>query len=184
MKNELEAVDANKVHNIKSAEELLSYLRKGNSQKIEIGIDGWKVPCRLLSAKEMINISIIASESAKRNNPTGKKAEQFEAIEAMIKVIDRATTIEGAPYFAAGFLESLPEPVLSNLYDQYMTINNAINPDIQVMSVEIIQKIIEEVKKKQKTPKDYFTWELAEIGKFFLAEIVPNLPTDKEPGSI
>lgn len=176
---DIDTVDAQRVNNIQTAEELLSFLRKGNSQKFEIGYDGWKVPCRLLSATEMLNISIRAGQSAKSKNPTGVKQENFNAIESMILVLDKATTINGAPSFAMGFLESLPEVILLDLYDQYLLINNTINPSINHMKPDEIQKIVEDVKKKMSKASDYYSYQLAQIGRFFLDEIVPNIPTDK-----
>jgi hypothetical protein len=170
------------VNSIETAGELLSYLRKGNSQKFEIGFADWKAPCRLLSASEMLTLTIRAQAIAKGKNPTGVRQESFNAIEAMILILDKATTISGAPFFAMGFLESLPETLLSDLYDQFLTINNTINPNINSLKPHEIQAIVETVKKKNATTKDYFTWQLAEVGRFFLEEIVPILPTDKEPG--
>jgi hypothetical protein len=175
-----EVVDIKK---IQTAEELLSFLRKGNAQKFEIGYEGWMVPCRLLSAGEMLKISIRSSQAAKLKTPNGANAEQFIAIETMVLVLDKATTIEGAPNFAMGFLEGLPETILSDLYDQFLTINNAINPSIQHMKPEDIKKLVEDVKKNKTTTKNYYTYQLAEVGKFFLTEILPVLLTDNDVGT-
>lgn len=168
---------------ITTAEDLLASLRKGNNQKLEIGLGELKVPCRLLSASEEAKIVVKAKQSAIHQNPSGKKQEVFESYETMKAMLEAATTVNGAPGFAMGFVDALTSSELAELYDQYVTINKMINPNIQLMKREEIQAIMDDVKKKKTVTNDYFSWQLAAVGKFFLEEIVANLPTDSEPGS-
>lgn len=170
------------VEKITTAEDLLAALRKGNAQNLEIGFGDLKVPCRLLSASEEAMIVVKAKQSAIKKNPSNQKQEVFESYEAMKMILEASTTINGAPALPMGFVEALTQNELTELYDQYMTINKTINPNIQLMSRDEIQKVIDDVKKKKTGTRDYFTWQLAEIGKFFLAEIVANLPMANEPG--
>jgi hypothetical protein len=97
-------------------------------------------------------------------------------------MLNAATTIDGAPSLALGFLDALTQNELTELFDQYISINKMINPNIQLMTREEIQMVIENVKKKSAVTSDFYTWQLVAVGKFFLEAIVANLPMDNEPG--
>lgn len=168
---------------IQTAEDLLSLLRKGNSQKLEIGLGDLKVPCRLLSATEEATIIVKASQEAMKKNPSGMKQEVFEAHETMRAILQAATTIDTVPGLPARFLPMLTGTELVSLYDEYVTLNHTINPNVQEMSVDEINEMVDSIKKKTKAAKDFYTWQLAAAGRYFLAVIV-NQPTGSGAGSL
>jgi hypothetical protein len=59
---------------------------------------------------------------------------------------------------------------LDALYDQYITLQRTIV--FEKMTTEKIAELILAVKKKEKAPSDFFTWELAAIGRSFLEEVL------------
>lgn len=167
---------------IKTVDQLLEALRKGSNQKLEIGLGELKVNCRLISAKEEVNIMVKAKQKALKENPTGLKQEVFEAQQVMRSMISAATTISGAPQLPDAFLDALSSEELSELYDQYISINHTVNPNLQGMSHEEIMGVVQDVKKKSRTSKDLYSYQLQAIGKYFLDVILANLPTVNERG--
>ena len=171
-----------KITDFESAEDLLAAMRKGNTQKLEIGFGERMLPVRLISAKEELNLMITAASSSVKMNPSGLKQNIAEAHELMKLTLIAATTLNSVPGAAPRFFELLTPEELSDLYDQYKTLNHTINPNIELMKTEQIAEMIANVKKKQRAAKDYYTWQLAAIGKYFLDVIIPNLPTDNGAG--
>ena len=169
---------------IVTAEDLLASLRKGNGQKLELGIGSIKVPCRLLNANEEATIVVKAKQKAMKENPTGLKQEVFESNETMRAILSAATTINGAPSLPLGFVESLTADELSMLFDDYMAIKKTINPNMRELTPEQVKDIVERIKKKDATSKDFFIYQQAEIGRYFMDVIIPSLPTDNGPGSL
>jgi hypothetical protein len=176
--------DAFELAKMKQAEDLLQALRKGNSQKLEIGIADCKFPVRLINAKEKALIILQAKQAAGKQNPTGLEQRYFDAIETQKRVLTAATTINGAPALPLGFLDMLTERELEELYDQYETISRMVNPNLQELSAEQILQIVDGIKKKSLNTKGLYTWQLAEVGRYFLDVIIPSLPTDKDSGSV
>lgn len=166
-----------------SAEDLLRAMRKGNSQRLEIGMGEFKFPVRLLSAHEEATIAVKAAQSSQRANPTGLKREIFEAQATMIALLVAATLIDNAPSVPPRFFELLTSEELGTLYDEYTTLNKTVNPNVQDMKAEEIAVIVDDIKKKKRVAKDFYTYQLAAVGKYFLQVIIPNLPTDSAPGS-
>ena len=172
------------LNNVVTTDQLLGKIRKGNDQKLEIGLGDLKVPCRLLSAVEEATLTVKAKQSALKLNPTGLKQEVFEAFEVMKAILGAATIINGAPQVPLGFYDKLTEPELSTLYDQYVSLNHTINPNLQELTSEQINSIVEEVKKKNLNSKGLYSYQLAGIGKYFLDVIIPSLQMVKEHGSL
>jgi hypothetical protein len=179
----MSVVDKKAINEIDSAEKLLAYLRRGQNQKLEIGFEDWKIPCRIISAGEMLKLQVRGEMRARELNPTGEKMEAYIAFETMKLVLDSATTIDKKSFFSRSFLDGLPNNIIESLYDQYITIINVINPNIQSMSNGDIMKIVDDIKKNKTVTKNYFTYQLAEVGKFFLEEILPLIPMGKDVGS-
>ena len=172
-----EAVDVNK---ITTSEDLLKKLRAGNNQKLEIGLGQLKVPVRLLNAVEEATLQAQAEQKTKRENPQELEYKVFKAQNVMKGILQAATTINGAPGLPIGFLDALTHVELSELFDQYNTLNHTINPSIESMKQEDIVALVEAVKKKQRTSSDLYTWQLAATGRFFLDSVLPMLQTDKD----
>jgi hypothetical protein len=166
-----------------TAEDLLRAMRKGNTQKLEIGMGAFTFPVRLLSAHEEATIAVKAAQACQRANPTGLKREIFEAQATMIAILTGATLIDNSPSIPPRFFELLTSEELGSLYDAYTTLNKTVNPNVQDMKAEEIAVIVDDIKKKRKVAKDFYTYQLAAVGKYFLQEIIPNLPTDNAPGS-
>ncbi len=165
---------------METAEDLLAALRKGNAQKLEIGLGELKVPCRLISAGEEAKIIVRASSQAKKTNPGGERQDVFEAQETMREMLKAATTIDSVPGLPERFFGMLTSQELVALYDEYVTINSMINPAFADLTKEQIAEIVSDVKKKKKGSKDFYTYQLAGLGKFFLEVVVPNLRMDNE----
>lgn len=173
-----EAVDINK---IVTAEDLLSKLRNGNSQKLEIGLGGLKFPVRLLDATEEATLQAQGATEAVLKTPNGAKVEIFEAQITMKKILIAASTINGQG-LPPRFFELIGTKELVALYDQYISLNHTINPSIQSLTQEQLLALVESVKKKEKAPSDLYTWEQAEIGRFFLEKVLPMLQTVNASG--
>lgn len=169
--------DAFSSRSIVTAEDLLKQLREGNTQKLEIGLGALKLPVRLINAKEEATIMAQAQIKAQKDTPLGVKKEIFEAQQTMKDILYQATRTETSPGIPLSFLEQLSNEELSNLFDQYVSINHTINPNIQSMTEDQMMEIVDGIKKKSLDVKSLYIWQLAEIGRLFLEKIVPKLPT-------
>ena len=138
---------------------------------------------RLLSAHEEAIIAVKAAAAATKANPSGHKREMFEAQATMKAILFAACTIDGTPTIALHFFDALTAAELGNLFDQYTTLNNSINPNFEDMKPVEIEAIIDDIKKKKRAAKDFYTYQLAGIGKWFLQALPVTSPTDSEPGS-
>lgn len=168
---------------INTVEDLLAAMRRGNSQALEIMAGDTPLPVRLLSAHEEATIAVKSYLAALKANPSSHKQELFEAQSTMKQILFAALTIDDVPMVAFHIIDKMPSPVLGNLYNQYVTLNNSLNPSFEDMKPEEIAAIIDNVKKKKAVASDFYTYQLAGIGKYFLQAVIPNLQTDNEPGS-
>lgn len=178
--SQAEALDLNK---ITTTEDLLAKLRAGNNQKLEIGLGELKVPCRLLSAAEEATLIVKSAQAAAAQNPTGIQKEVFEAQITMKQMLLAATTVQGVPGLTKDLLDMISHTELNDLFNQYNTLNHTINPNLQTLTQAEILAIVEDVKKKTKTSRDFYTYQLAEIGRFFLDMVIPTLLTANEHGT-
>jgi len=167
---------------IVTAEDLLAKLRKGNEQKLEIGLGDLKIPVRLINAKEESTIIAKAEIKALKDTPQGNKKDIFEAQQIMKDLLYSASQVHGSPGLPMRFLEALSHKELTTLFDQYVSLNNTINPNIQDLSESEIAEIVDGLKKKQKTVNDLYSWQLAALGRFFATKVLPLLQTANEPG--
>ena len=69
---------------------------------------------------------------------------------------------------------------LVEFYDTYMNEVKFANPNFEALNAEQIAQMIDDVKKKKTKAKDYYTWQLAEIGRYCLNHL---FQTVKKHGS-
>ncbi len=146
-------------------------MRRGQKQDLKLKCGGLDIPCRILSYSEEAAAIANGKTTAKHAKPDGAHDPVFESSEIMKAVLLKATNVKDVQYVATIFLNALSSTELDALYDQYVTLAKTVNPEIESMSVDKIGEMIKAVKKKEKAPKDFFTWELAAIGRYFLEEI-------------
>jgi hypothetical protein len=154
-----------------STDELLAAMRCGNDQELWLKVGDKEVPCRLLSHTEETAAISRGKTRARQKDPSGKLDPVEESAEVMKAVLIAATNIKSVQYLGNEFLNKLPSAALDGLYDQWVTLTREVNPQFEKISVERIAEMITAVKKKEKGPRDFFTWELAVIGRSFLEEI-------------
>ena len=94
--------------------------------------------------------------------------------------MEAACNVDGVPHLPRPFLDKLTLTELEGFYDQYVTVIRQANPKFESLTSDEIVQMIVAVKKNEKTSTDFFTWQLAAIGKFYLENI---LPKDNEAGS-
>lgn len=152
-----------------SPEALLARLRQGYKQNLMFKIGGLDVPCRILPAKEQIE----AISNAKLNLkiPEGHDRKLIEAIAVQKAVLKVGCTVNGIPYLPDRLLDQLSSDELGKIYDLYQEEVKYADPRFEALSAEQISKMIDSVKKKKAHSSDFFTWQLAAIGKFCLEEI-------------
>lgn len=167
-----------------TAEGLLAAMRKGENQSkpLEIGLGQFKVPCRLISAKEELRIVINATQRAKKENITGEKLDASISYAVMYDMISAACTV-GNSFLPLGFLDGCSGKELSALYDQYTDLNYIVNPNLQELSTEEILELLEAIKKKTVLTKNLFSYQLRAVGKYFLDVILPSLLMVKDSGT-
>jgi hypothetical protein len=165
-----------------TAQELLAALRSGNNQKLELTVGLAVIPCRLVNAIEEAGIIVRAKPKADKINPDGIKRELIESVCIQKDILAAATTINGMPGLPLGFLDLLTNPELEAIYDQYISLCHTINPNIQSLSQDEILQVVDGIKKKSLSTKNLFSYQLAEVGKFFLDVVLPNSLTVNERG--
>lgn len=162
-----------------TTEDRLKKMRAGRDENLCLKYNDLEIPCRLLNAGEKAKLIYKAKQKVKLPGSEGDKVFS-ESYEVMVAILVEACTIGGIPYANEDFTRSLTEPELVYLFDQYETILNTINPQFERLTDAQKIEIIENVKKKNATSSDYYTWQLAEIGRYFLDRVLPMV---KEPGS-
>lgn len=171
-------MDAEKLKII-SNEERLKLMRAGKDQNLCLKYNDLEIPCRLLNAGESAKIIFKAKQKVKL--PGNESDKVFsESHEVMVHLLVEACTVDNVPYANEEFIRQLTEPELIYLFDQYETMLNTINPTFERLTDEQKVEIINSVKKKKASSSEYFTWQLAEIGRYFLDQLLPMV---KEPGS-
>lgn len=150
----------------------LAAMRRGQNKDLTLKCGGLDIPCRILSNSEESIATANARAVARRANADGTHDPAAEAAEIMKAVLLKATNVHSIQYVATIFLNALSSAELGAFYDQYVTLMNTVNPEFENVSVDRIGAMIAAVKKKEKVPKDFFTWELAAIGRFFLDEVL------------
>ena len=161
-------------------EDRIRKMREGYKQDLQLVIGGIEIPCRLMSASEEITIIAKAKTNIKLPPKYTGSTDSFTGIEIQKAILEAACTVDLVPYAPREFLDKLLLVEIESLYDQYVSTIRQVNPRFESMSVAEVTEMIVEVKKKEKVPSDFFTWQLAEIGKFFLDNV---LQKDSEAGS-
>ncbi|MGZ3686702.1 MAG: hypothetical protein ACXWPM_00045 [Bdellovibrionota bacterium] len=154
-----------------STDELLAAMRLGKDQELWLKIGDKEIPCRILSHSDESSAMARGKKRALEKEPSGKVDLGEQSAEVMKAVLFAATNVKSVQYLATEFLNRLSGAALDSLYDQYVSLMREVNPQFEKLSVERLGEIITSVKKKEKAPRDFFTWELAAIGRSYLEEI-------------
>lgn len=149
----------------------LKMMRKGYKQDLELVYNDLKVPVRLMSASEQG--AAIANAKTKVKVVHESQRDLLESLEVMKSVLEKAALVEGTPRLSREFLDHLTDFEIEQLFEQYQTICRTVNPGFEQLSETEIVAMIRDVKKKAKSSKDFYTWQLAAIGKYFLDTILP-----------
>lgn len=158
---------------IVTVEEQLRRMREGyQARDLKLQYGGLEIPCRLITHLEEANA--ISNAKAQLKVPDHADRRLFESVAVMKAILNLACTVDATPYASMGFLDKLTSNELEALYDQYMTIKNTMDPKFETLSPEQVGELVAAVKKNQKTSSDFFTWQLAAIGRFFLDHLLPK----------
>jgi len=155
-----------------SAKDQLEKLRAGQDQILEIKYGELVIPLKLLSAHELATaaengrnkLKKIVLPSASETNKT-----QMESIAVMKEILRTACT----PHLNDEFLGLITSVELEILYDQFLLINNKVNPQYDKLDDEEILALIAEIKKKTTPIGGLSSYQLGEIGRYFLAQVLP-----------
>lgn len=159
------------------ASELLAAMRLGNEAKLILKFKNVTIPVRILPVNDEMECILRAKKNAKAKSDGDMETyEMFKSSFIMKAVLKRASFIDGLVGFTDPDLDAMNGDELTYLYDQYVTICKVVDVDFDALTRDEIQNILVNIKKKTSSTNDLFTWQLAAIGKFFLNEIVPNLP--------
>lgn len=169
-----------------SPTELLAAMRRGTEQSLFIKFNKIRIPVRLLTAleeAEVINKSRIRAIEKLAGNGDSNSINRMKSTFTMMSILIRATSIKGDVGFTESELTEMTSDELTFLYDQYVSVCKVVDKEFESMSHDEIKDLIMSVKKKTTLASDYYSWQHAAVGKFFLTEIVPILPEDKDLGS-
>lgn len=159
-----------------SPEGLLKRMRSGY-KPIILKFGELEIEARLVPGHEMAT----AISNAKMNCkiPDGHEKKLLEGQAVMRGVLKTATTIGSTCPLGDRFLSMLTNEELVYLHDQYESKIKGCNPDFESLSYSEIAEIIQLIKKKSATASDFYMWQLAAVGKYFLE----RLPvTDSDAG--
>lgn len=161
----------------RTVEEQLAAMRSGYKVDLRIKIGGLEIPVRLMPADE--EASVIANAKLQVKVPEKVDSRLQTASAIMKAILVAAANVDGTPYLSQKFLKELSHQELNSFYDQYVTLCDSVNPEFEALSNEKIAEMIVAVKKKEKAANDFFTSDLAAIGRYFLAQIQAQ---DNAPG--
>ena len=160
-----------------SPESQLKRIRQGYKEKLVIKMGGLDVPCRIMSAEE--SVKCISNAKFNLKIPEGHDRELLESIAVQKAILKEGCNVGGVPYIHDRLLDLLSSDELGEFYDTYMAEIKFVNPEFEALQAEQIAQMIDDVKKKKTTAKDYYTWQLAEIGRYCLNHLYL---TDKKLG--
>lgn len=152
-----------------SPEDQLALLRADYAEAPTIKAGKLKVPVRLLNATE--KVTIIGQAELNLQIPDGVDPKLFKSLEVMKGVLIAGGTVDGVPRLSRRFLDLLSDSEIGHMYDEYETLCKTSNPEFRNLSGDQLMGLVNAVKKKEASPSDYFTWQLAEIGRFFLENL-------------
>jgi hypothetical protein len=154
-----------------TVEERLKKMRSGYDQHPELIYGLLHIPCRIMNASEEARVIAAAKNNFKA--PTENDRKYSEGPEIMKAVLETGCTVDGVQHADREFLKELSSAELEELHDQYIGVLRTSNPTLQALSQDQIVEIITEVKKKEKASSDFYTYQLAAIGRYFLDRILP-----------
>lgn len=152
-----------------SPEALLERMRAGYKTTLELTYNDFKVDCRLIPAEEMAKA--VANAKVKLKVPEGHERYLLEGQAVMKAVLKAATTVGSVAQMGDRFLDMLTNEELVHLHDQYETLMKTCNPEFKNLDEDDIADIISRIKKKSAKASDFYTWQLAAIGQYFLEKI-------------
>lgn len=152
-----------------SPESLLERLRSGYKTELEIKMGGLRVPCRIMPSEE--SVKTISNAKFELKIPEGHDRELLESIAVQKAILKNGCTVDGITYLHERLLDKLSSDELGQLYDVYMSEIKFVNPDFKALTETEVAQMIEDVKKKKTQAKDYYTWQLAEIGRYCLINL-------------
>ncbi len=149
-----------------SPEALLEKMRAGYKLPLVLKYNGLEVQARLLPGEELANA--ISNAKSQLKIPDGHTGDLLESQAVMKAVLKAATHVDNTPQLGDKFLNMLTNEELVNLHDQYESLVKTVNPSINELGDAEIAEIIGEIKKKDAKANDYYMWQLAAIGRYFL----------------
>lgn len=163
-------------NNTVSAKDQLEKLRAGQNQKLEIKYGELVVRCRILSADQLADAMENGRSAVKLPKGTSEDHQIQKRSTAVCKSVLRVgTTVNNTPYLNDEFLDNLSSAELEILYDQYLLLLNQVNPEYDKLSEDEILVLIARVKKKTTLSSSLTSYQLAEIGRYFLEIMLPQV---------
>lgn len=167
-----------------TADDILARIRGGRDADLKIQIGDYEAPCRVLPSSEEQKLIMTARESVRakfeKTNASPETIEQAISDEVMKSILSAGCTVKGTPYLAPAVLAMMSSVEISVAFDAYQSAVRMVNPKFESLSRDEIAELISAAKKKSSPTSDFYTWQLAAIGKFFLEEVLPKV---SEPGS-
>jgi len=155
-----------------TVEDQIALMRKGNDQDLKLKQGELEIPCRLMSANE--EGQAIANAKTRVKVPIESQRAYAEGTEIQKCVLEAACTVSSTPYASRKFLDSITSAELENLYDQYISLLRVVNPRFENLTSDQVGALISDVTEKKRASSELFTWQLAEIGRFFLDQVLPR----------
>lgn len=153
-----------------TADDQLALMRKGYNADLKLKVGGLEVPVRLMPVDE--EATVIENAKASVKLPNDKVNPKLFVSSAIMKgVLQAAATVDGTPHLSKKFLDKCSHRELNELFDQYNSVCDSANPEFETLSDDKIAEMILAVKKKERIASDFFTSDLAAIGRFFLEQL-------------
>ncbi len=152
---------------------VLEKIRKGYKAKLSFKFGGFDCPCRILASEQEAAAIAKAHESADKvpENLKNLPNNMIKNIRVQKEVLFTGTTIGTINYLTKETLDKLSSDELAQAYDSYKTEIKLANPLFEKMPIDEVQQIINAVKKKAATSKDYYMSDLVGIGRYFLDQL-------------
>lgn len=163
---------------IQSTADILKKIRSGYKADLKLKYGDYEIPCRLMAASEERSVIGSARVGVKVVHEGSRDLD--ESLAVMKAVLQRGCTVENTPYLSKDVLDNLTNGEIQELFDQYTTTCNTVNPEFESLSASQVIDLINEIKKKNQKASDLFTWQLAAIGRYFLDDFLPRVSA---PGS-
>lgn len=144
-------------------ESRLEKMRAGIKNELKIKLGEFEIPVRLLPSSEELKVIQTAKMEVAKSPPQF----EFKLVEAMAVMKGTLAAVAGQ-YLPVELLNQLTTVEIEGLYDQYQSVCRSINPNYEKLSDEDATAMIAAVKKKEQKVTDFYTYQLAGIGRFFL----------------